>query len=86
MNIKTRYEVGTHIWIVYENNGEVHVYDDEIVNIVIDSDKQLLYCSKCGYEEFKEEEVILYEELDKMAEKVKQVMLEIREKEGSKDE
>lgn len=86
MNIKTKYEIGTHIWIVYENNGEVHVYDDEIVNIVIDEDKELLYCSKCGYEEFKEEEVILYEELDKMAKKVKQVMLEIREKEGSKDE
>lgn len=86
MNIKTKYEIGTHIWIVYENNGEVHVYDDEIVNIVIDEDKGLLYCSKCGYEEFKEEEVILYEELDKMAKKVKQVMLEIREKEASKDE
>ena len=88
MNIKTKYEVGTHIWVVYENNGEVHVYDDEIVNIVIDSDKQLLYCSKCGYEEFKEEDIILYEELDKMAEKVKQLIHEIhkREKEVSKDE
>ena len=86
MNIKTKYEIGTHIWVVYEAKGEVSVYDDEIVNIVIDSDKQLLYCSKCAYEEFKEEEIILYEETDKLAEKVKQLMLEIREKEGSKDE
>lgn len=86
MNIKTKYEIGTHIWFVYENRGEVHVYDDYIVNIVIDEDKQLLYTSKCAYEEFKEEEVILYEELDKMAEKVKQLMQEIKEKEGSKDD
>lgn len=86
MNIKTKYEIGDRVWIVYEAKGEVSVYDDEIINIVIDSDKQLLYCSKCGYEEFKEDEVILYEELDKMAEKVKQVMQEIREKEGNIDE
>ena len=86
MTIKTKYEIGTHIWFVYENRGEVHVYNDYIDNIVIDNNKQLLYVSKCAYEEFKEEDIILYEELDKMAEKVKQLMQEIREKEGINNE
>ena len=83
MNIKTKYDVGIHVWIVYEHNGEVHVYEDEIVNIVIDENKKLLYCSKCAYEEFEEKDIILYEELDKMAEKVKETMQKIKEKEGN---
>lgn len=81
MTIKTKYEIGTHIWFVYKNKGEVYVYDDHIVNILIDENKEFVYCSKDSYEEIKEEDIILYEELDKMAEKVKQLMQEIREKE-----
>ena len=81
MTIKTKYEIGQHIWIVYEYNGEVHVYDDYIASILIDENQKLLYCAKCEYEEFEEKDIILYEELDKMAEKVKEVMQKIKEKE-----
>lgn len=84
MNIKTKYEVGTHIWVVYENRGEVHIYDDYLSSIGWEG--YLFYITKESCEELKEENVILYEETDKLAEKIKQLMLEIREKEGSKDE
>ena len=30
MEIKTKYEIGQRIWVVYENRGEVSVYDDYI--------------------------------------------------------
>lgn len=83
MKINTKYEIGQQIWIVYDHNGEVHVYDDYIVNFVINESKQLLYCSKCAYEELKEEEIILYEELDKLAAKIQSVMKEIRENESN---
>lgn len=84
MNIKTKYDVGTHIWIIYEHNGEVHVYDDYISSIGWED--YLFYVTKESCEELKEENVILYEEEDKLVERIKQLMLEIREKEGSKDE
>ena len=85
MTIKTKYEIGQHIWIVYEHRNEVHVYDDYISNIVIDDDG-IMYSSKETYEEYKEEEIILYEETEKLIEKIKKLMQEIREKEGSKNE
>ena len=30
MTIQTKYEIGQHVWVVYENNKEVCVYDDYI--------------------------------------------------------
>lgn len=42
MKIETKYEIGDHIWVVYKHEGEVYVYDDQIVNIVINEDKELI--------------------------------------------
>ena len=84
MDIKTKYEIGQHIWVVYRANKEVCVYDDYIVNISIDENKELVYCTKETYEELKEKEIILYEELDKLGEEVKKLMQEIRNKEEEK--
>ena len=85
MNIKTKYEVGDLIWIVYEHNGEVHAYDDTIVNIVITEEKELKYCSKASYEELYEEDIILYDEEEKLVNKIKETMKQIREKEAKED-
>ena len=81
MNIKTKYEIGDVIWIVYEHNGEVHAYDDPIVNIVVTEEKELKYCSKTSYEELYEKDIILYDEEEKLVKKIKETMLQIREKE-----
>lgn len=84
MNIKTKYEIGQHIWYVYENNGEACVFDDYIGWITYET--ELLYTLKESSQDLREEEVILYEESDKLVERIKQLMQEIREKEASKDE
>ena len=35
MNIKTKYEIGQHIFVVYEANKEVSVYDDIITDFFV---------------------------------------------------
>ena len=84
MNIKTKYEIGTHIWVVYKDSGVVSIYDDYIGWIAYED--YLYYGLKETCNDINEEDIVLYEETDKLAEKIKQLMLEIREKEGSKDE
>jgi hypothetical protein len=81
MKIETKYDIGQRIWIVYEHQKEVQVYEDFIANILIDEDNKLLYCSKESYEEYKEEDIILYEETEKLVNKIKEVMKEIKKNE-----
>ena len=71
MKIETKYEIGDHIWVVYKHEGEVYVYDDQIVNIVINKDKELIYSLNKCYEEFYEDEIISYEDLMGLANRVK---------------
>ena len=80
MKIETKYEIGQHVWVVYENNKEVCVYDDYISYISIEDG--LVYGMKEGYSEASEEEIILYDEADKLVDKIKKIMQEIREKEA----
>ena len=83
MTIQTKYEIGQHVWVVYENNGEVCVYDDYIVSVTYENN--IKYVLKEDWSEVPEEEIILYEETDKLVDKIKKTMQEIREKEGQKD-
>ena len=76
MTIKTKYEVGQHIWVVYEQKGEVGVYDDYISSIGWED--YLFYMTQETYEELKEESVILYDDLTKLAERIKETMEKIR--------
>lgn len=85
MNIKTKYEIGQHIWVVYTQKDVVVVFDDYIGWITVDDDG-LKYGLKESCDDIKEEDVILYNEPIRLSEKVKQLMQEIREKEGRKDE
>ena len=80
MTIQTKYEIGQHIWFIYEHGGEVHVYDDYISSI--GWEEYLFYITKDSYEELKEGDIILYEETDKLVTKIKELMKEIREKEA----
>lgn len=36
MEIKTKYEIGQKIWIVYRNKGEICMYCEAITSIIID--------------------------------------------------
>lgn len=81
MTIKTKYEIGQRVWIVYENKGEACVYDDYIDEICI-GENGLYYMLKEACIDGKEEDIILYEDTDKLVEKIKQIMQEIRDKES----
>lgn len=81
MNIKTKYEIGQRVWIVYKNKREVCTYCEPIINIVID-ENGLYYCTNNSYDEIKEENIILEDDKDKLFEKIKQLMKEIDEEEN----
>jgi hypothetical protein len=83
MTIKTKYEIGQHIWVVYEGKGEVCVYDDVIEWINVDKDG-LTYGLKEACIDVKEEDVILYDEEERLVKNIKEIMLQIREKEKEK--
>lgn len=83
MKLETKYEVGQHIWIIYENRGEVCIYDDYIGWITYED--ELRYATKETYTEVIEEDIILYEDTDKLINRIKELMQEIREKEGKEE-
>lgn len=80
MKIETKYEIGQHIWIVYEYKGEVHVYEDEVMEICL-TKKGIVYFPKFDGDELEESEIILYEDTEKLVNKIKEVMEEIKKNE-----
>ena len=84
MTIKTKYEIGQRVWIVYENRGEACVYDDYIDEIFV-NDEGINYMLREACIDGKEENIILYEDTDKLVEKIKRIMQEIREKESEEN-
>lgn len=96
MNIKTKYNIGDRVWIVYEariNNqyihnepaGEVSVYDDAICSIEIGKQGTFYLLEKTDCMDLKEDEIILYDETDKLLNKIQELMNEINKRE-KKDE
>lgn len=81
MVIQTKYEIGQRVWVVYEHQGEVCVYDDYIDEICI-GENGLYYMLKEACIDRAEEDIVLYEDTDKLVAKIKQTMQEIRDKES----
>ena len=79
MKINTKYEIGQHVWHIYENKGEVCVFDDFIGWITIEDD--MYYTLKESTIDVKEEDVILYEDTDTLLKKIIEIMKDIRKKE-----
>ena len=84
MKLETKYDIGQHIWVVYEDRGTVGVYDDYIGWISYEDG--LMYGLKESCDDLNEEEIILYEETEKLVEKIQKLMEEIREKKNKKQE
>lgn len=80
MEIKTKYEIGQKIWIVYKNKGEVCMYCEPISDIVIDRNG-LVYSTENSYDEVKEEDIILEDDKDRLFKEIKKLMKEIDEEE-----
>ena len=96
MDIKTKYNIGDRVWIVYEARisnkyindeptGEVSVYDDTISSIEIGKKGTFYLLEKADCIDVKEDEIILYDEKDKLLAKIQKLMNEINERE-KKDE
>lgn len=79
MEIKTKYNIGQHVWIVYEDYGEICLYDTEIYSIDIDKDG-VTYYIKEGHD-YPEEQVIPYEDTNKLVAMIKDTMNTIHERE-----
>ena len=79
MEINTKYEIGQHVWHIYENKGEVCVFDDFIGWITIEDD--MYYTLKESNVDVKEEDIILYEDTDTLLKKIIEIMEDIRKKE-----
>ena len=71
MKIKTKYEVGTHIWVVYEHRKTACVYDTHIVSIIYNVDGLVYMTEECN--EIKEEEIILYEDEKTLVKRIKEI-------------
>lgn len=79
MQINTKYEVGQHVWHIYENKGEVCVFDDFIGWITIEDN--IYYTLKESTADVIEEDIILYEDTDTLLKRIVTIMEDIREKE-----
>jgi len=84
MIITTKYEVGQKVWVIYDSRGEVCLFDDIISEICIDK-KEMHYLLEASCNEVKEEEIILYDEKDKLLDKIEQLLQEIHEKESEEN-
>ena len=84
MIIQTKYEIGQKVWIVYKNKSEVCICDDYIEEICTNNDG-LYYIIKEACIDIAEEDIVLYEETDRLVEKIKQTMKDVREKESEEN-
>lgn len=80
MQIKTKYEPGQKTWVVYENHGEVCIYDDIITEICISSEG-MYYMLETACNEINEEDVILYDDKERLLAEIEKLMQEIHDKE-----
>lgn len=92
MEIKTKYNIGDRVWVVQEGSyydiekntrelsGEVEVFDDYISSIEI-TDTGLMYLLVAAdMIDLEEKDIILYNEKDKLLEKIETTMNTIHER------
>lgn len=80
MQIKSKYDIGERIWVVYENQGEVSVYDDYIDEICMNNEKKIYYILKKACIDREEKDIVLYEDTETLVQKIKEILRESEEK------
>lgn len=87
MKIETKFNIGDRVWIVYENRGEVNVYSDEIDSMTIENSGRLsIWFKDSDAMDVYEEELIEYNDLKKLAEKILEIDNKIRKEQFEKNE
>lgn len=84
MVVKTKFDIGDKVWICYKDRDEIHVYQDVIKEIVIVGDiehtpmgttsiQQIEYIGNICCEGILEEEVIAYDDSNKLIETIRRL-------------
>lgn len=93
MLIDTKYNIGDRVWVVYEQNiytdsykgpaGEITVFLDKIVGIIIDENKKVLYEVEAeGADWIKEEDIVFYGDDKALVSKIEELNKIIMEREN----
>lgn len=87
MKIETKFNIGDRVWIVYENRGEVNAYSDEIDSMTIEkSGKLLIWFKDSDAMDVYEEDLIRYEDLKTLSERILELDNKVRKEQCEKNE
>lgn len=84
MVIESKYDIGQEIWDVYRNGKEIIVRKDEIVEIVYNEEKGILYMMSV-VDEIEENKVIPFNDTVKLIRRIMEIDREIEEEERQKE-
>ncbi len=73
MDIKTKYNIGDKIWIVYESNGKICILSDIIESYLISEDETIIYLKDSDCVDLKEDDVILYNDAEALMKKIMEI-------------
>ncbi len=85
MEIHNKFYIDERVWVIYETNGEIRVYDDFIDEICIKKD-EIYYILKESCIDKKEENLVLFDDKEGLFTKITEAMQEIRRKEKGENE
>lgn len=86
MEIKTKFNIGDRMWIVYENKGEISVYSDIIDTFMIDKEGRVwVFFKYSDAAEMEEKDLIGYDDTQKLLQKIKELDLMIIERDENKE-
>lgn len=84
MEIKNKFNIGDKVWVIYENQGEISIYNDTIDEICI-RESGIYYILKEACIDKEEKNLVLYLDREGLLNKIYEIMQEIRKKEGKEN-
>lgn len=75
MTINTKFGIGDEVYIIYKENGEVKIFKDEIVEILI-TDTQTLYYVSTSANEYNEKQFIPSDLRENVIDKIDELLKE----------
>ena len=84
MDIKNKFNIGDKVWVIYENHGEISLYNDTIDEICI-RESGIYYILKEVCIDKEEKNLVLYLDKEGLLNKIYEIMQEIRKKEGKEN-
>ena len=73
MTIKSKYDIGQRVWVIYENQGEACVYNDYIDKICVNAKNEIYCILKDTCIDRSENDIVLYEDTETLIERIKEI-------------